>query len=176
MSRGFIKSRVIFLVMVSTIIENVKDVIAAGTTLVDSAKTELIWLLPPAMLAFAIHYGIPKKSKMLIEKGGRVRGLTEISGTNIDVVRTFMDIGEDVRHIDQYRGEFMLVADTRESISSIPQQTVNVADVSLDNRVVAFWTDDPSYAAYLTTTFEAAWTDAVDAKERIQELLGQGAP
>ncbi len=154
-----------------TILENVKDVIAAGLTIGESARNELIWSPPPQMLIFAGQYGLTNQSKELIEKGGHVRGITQISRTYLDPVRKLLDIGEDIRHVNQYRGVFMLVADTRESISSIPQQTVNVGDVSLDNRVVAFWTDEPSYAAYLTTSFEAAWKEAVDAKKRIQELV-----
>ncbi len=157
-----------------TILENVKDVIAAGSTLVESAQNDIIWLLPPQMLVFAGQYGLNDKSKTLIGKGGRVRGITQISETYLRVVRELLDIGEDVRHIDQYQGEFILVVDRRESISSIPQQIVELGDLSLDDRVVGFWTDDPSYAEYLTAAFESAWTEAVGANKRIGELLEQG--
>jgi hypothetical protein len=159
-----------------TILENVKDVIAAGSTLVESAQNDIIWLLPPQMLVFAGQYGLTDKAKMLIDNGGRVRGITQISGTYLRVVRELLDIGKDVRHIDQYRGEFMLVVDRRESISSIPQQIDDLGDLSLDDRVVGFWTDDPSYAEYLISTFESAWNEAVDANKRIEELLAQGPP
>jgi hypothetical protein len=159
-----------------TILENVKDIIAASLTVVESAKNEIIWLLPPQMLAFAGQFGLPNKSKVLIEKGGRVRGITQISETDLRVVRELLDIGEDVRHVDEYRGEFMVVVDKTECISSIPQQSVNIGDLSLDDRVVGFWTDEPTYAEYLITTFEAAWKEAIDAKKRIEELLQQGLP
>ena len=159
-----------------TILENVKDIIAASLTVVESAKNEIIWLLPPQMLVFAAQFGLTNKSKVLIEKGGRVRGITQISETDLRVVRELLDIGEDVRHVDEYRGEFMVVVDKTECISSIPQQSVNIGDLSLDNRVVGFWTDEPAYAEYLITTFEAAWKEAIDAKKRIEELLQQGLP
>jgi len=158
-----------------TILENVKDIIAASLTVVESAKNEIIWLLPPQMLVFAGQFGVTSKSKALIEKGGRVRGITQISETDLRVVRELLDIGEDVRHVDQYRGEFMVVVDKTECISSIPQQSVNVGDLSLDDRVAGFWTDEPAYAEYLITTFEAAWKEAVDAKKRLEELQ-QGLP
>ena len=59
MSRGFINSKVFFLAMVhKTILENVKDIIAAGLTVVESAKNEIIWLLPPQMLVFAGQFGL----------------------------------------------------------------------------------------------------------------------
>jgi hypothetical protein len=159
-----------------TILESVKDIIAASLTVVESAKNEIIWLLPPQMLAFAGQFGLTNKSKVLIEKGGRVRGITQISETDLRVVRELLDIGEDVRHVDEYQGEFMVVVDKTECISSIPQQSVNIGDLSLDDRVVGFWTDEPTYTEYLITTFEAAWKEAIDAKKRIEELLQQGLP
>lgn len=177
MSRGFINSKSFFYLMAhKTILENVKDVIAAGSSVVESARSEIIWILPPQMMVFAGQFGLTDKSKMLIEKGGRVRGITQISVTYLNVVRDLLDIGEDVRHVDQYRGEFLLVVDRRESISSVPQHTVDIDDLSLDDRVVGFWTDDPSFAEYLITTFEAAWEESVDANKRIDELLEQGPP
>jgi hypothetical protein len=151
----------------SIILETVKDALAAGSNIIDSAKNEIIWLLPPAFLVLADQYGVSEKYKMLIEKGGRGRGLTQISGINRDAARKFLDIGEEVRHIDQFQGALMLVADKRESISSL---NVSIEDLSLDDRVVAFWTDDSSYAEYLIATFEDAWKEAVDAKKRFQEL------
>src|SRR5665647_1133421 len=139
MSRGFINSKSFFYLMAhKTILENVKDVIAAGSSVVESARSEIIWILPPQMMVFAGQFGLTDKSKMLIEKGGRVRGITQISVTYLNVVRDLLDIGEDVRHVDQYRGEFLLVVDRRESISSVPQHTVDIGDLSLDDRVVGF--------------------------------------
>ncbi|MGZ4865468.1 MAG: hypothetical protein ACXVIL_11450 [Halobacteriota archaeon] len=159
-----------------TILENVKDVVAAGSSVVESARSEIIWILPPQIMVFAGQFGLTDKSKMLIEKGGRVRGITQISVTYLNVVRDLLDVGEDVRHVDQYRGEFLLVVDRRESISSVPQHTVDIGDLSLDDRVVGFWTDDRSFAEYLVTTFETAWEESVDANKRIEELLEQGPP
>jgi hypothetical protein len=70
-------------------------------------------------------------------------------------------------HIDQYEGAFMLVGDKKESISSI---NVNNVDVSLDDPLVAFLTDDPAYTEFLIATFEAAWSEGVDAEKRLREL------
>jgi hypothetical protein len=148
------------------IIESVRDAIAVGSTIMESATNEIIWLLPPAMLGFGAQYGLDEKSKMLIEKGGRVRGITKISGTSLDVTRRLMDNGEEVRHIDQYQGAFMLIGDKKESISSINVNT----EFSLDDPVVAFWTDDQAYADFLTATFEVAWNEAIDAEKRVHEL------
>jgi len=148
------------------IIESVKDALAVGSNIVESAEKEVVWLLEPALLDFSVQFGISNKAKMLIKKGGRVRGITKISGTSLDVVRRLMDNGEEVRHIDQYQGAFMLVGDKKESISSINVNT----EFSLDNPIVAFWTDDQAYADFLTATFEAAWNEAVDAEKQMREL------
>ena len=149
------------------IIESVKDALAAGSNIIESAEKEVVWLLEPAILALSFQFGIPNKSKMLIEKGGRVRGITKISGASLDVARRLLDNGEEVRHIDEYQGAFMLVGDKKESISSI---NVNMEDVSLDDPLVAFWTDDQAYADFLIATFETAWNEAVDAEKRLREL------
>jgi len=149
------------------IIESVKDALAAGSNILESAEKEVVWILEPAILALSFQFDIPNKSKMLMEKGGRVRGITKISGSSLDLARRLLDNGEEVRHIDQYQGAFMVVGDQRESISSI---NVNMENVSLDDPLVAFWTDDQAYADFLIATFEAAWDDAVDAEKRLREL------
>jgi len=69
------------------------------------------------MLIFGGQFGLTEKSKMLIEHGGRMRGITEISAPYFDVVREHLNIGDDVRHIDQYQGSFILVGDKKKKAS-----------------------------------------------------------
>jgi hypothetical protein len=149
------------------IVESVKDSIAVGSGILESAQNEVVWLLPPEMLVFSAQFGLTKKSKTLIEKGGSVRGITHITNTYGNVIRQLVDIGEEVRHIDRYQGAFMLVGDKKQSISSV---YLNLEELSLDDQITAFWTDDQAYADYLMATFEAAWKGAVDAKKMLQEL------
>jgi hypothetical protein len=66
----------------------------------------------------------------------------------------------------------MIVGDGRQSISAID---VNVEDLSLDDKIVAFWTENPDYAAYLLSSFDRTWAEATDAQKRIQEL-GEDGP
>ena len=156
-------------------IKNVRDTLAAGANIIESAQNEVAWILPPNYLAYSFKFSIPQKSKMLIEKGGRVRGITKISGVwidpvrrvRIDHVRKLLDSGEELRHIDQFPGVFMLVADNEESISSM---NMNAENLTLDDPTVAFWTDNKAQAEFLTVTFETAWNDAVDAKKHLREL------
>jgi hypothetical protein len=65
---------------------------------------------------------------------------------------------------------FFLVGDKKQSISSIH---VNVEDLSLDDRIVAFWSETPTYAEYLLTHFDQAWAQGVGAQDRLNELLEQ---
>lgn len=156
--------------MVKKVFENIRDIIAVGSTVLAFARNEILWLLPPQMLVYSRQLGLTEKLGALIEKGGRVRGITQISGTDVSIVRKLLDIGEGVRHVDEYRAEFMLVSDRKLSISSIPEQDINLDLVTLDYRVMACLTDDPSYVGNLTATFEASWKEAIDAKQRLQEL------
>ncbi|MGB8310241.1 MAG: hypothetical protein WCE81_00035 [Halobacteriota archaeon] len=38
------------------------------------------------------------------------------------------------------------------------------------------WCDDTTYAAYLISTFELLWEQAIPAAQRIEELLKEGHP
>jgi hypothetical protein len=105
-----------------------------------------------------------------------VKEIVDITYQTIDVVPELLSIGEEVRHLDRYQGEFMLAADQTESLSALAEQTADLQDFALDDRIAAFWTDDPSYAEYLVTTFETVWKDAVDAKKQIGQLQEQDRP
>jgi hypothetical protein len=148
-----------------TIVESAKDAIAVSSTLVESAEREIAWLLPAAMLVMAAQFNV--KTEGLIQKGGHVRGITTISSPYVETVSELLDTGVDVRHIENYTGSFMLIADKSQSISSIH---LNVQDLSLDDKIVAFWTDDPDYAEYLLSNFDMVWAEATDAQEQIKKL------
>ncbi|HYA33310.1 MAG TPA: hypothetical protein VEG65_04875 [Candidatus Bathyarchaeia archaeon] len=149
------------------IIHTVKDALAAGSTVIESAQRELVWLLPPNYLDFSFQYRIPDKSKALIERGGRVRGITRITEADLEQVHRLLDNGEELRHIDQFPGPFLMIGDDRDSISSM---NVNAERLQLDDPTVAFWTDNKAQAEFLKATFESVWNNAVDAKKRLQEL------
>jgi hypothetical protein len=154
-----------------TIIGSVRDTLAVGSNIIESAKNELVWLLPPAMVGFAAQYEIAKKSKMQIANGVSIKSMFRISSPYITLARSLLDIGEDLRHIDQYEGVFFLVGDRKLSVSSMH---VDIEGLSLDDKVVAFWSESPAYAEYLLSHFDQAWEKSVDAQERIRKLLEQG--
>jgi hypothetical protein len=153
------------------IVESVKDALAVALSIIESAQIETVWLLPPEMLVFAAQFRLTSKSKMLIQNGGRVRGVFSISSPYVEVARSLLDIGENVRHVDAYEGVFFLVGDKKQTISSLHVRT---RDLSIDDQIVAFWSKDPKYAEYLLSHFELAWTQGIEAEQRIRELQERG--
>jgi hypothetical protein len=150
-----------------TIINSVKDALAVGSSIIESAKNEIVWLLPPEMLIFSDQFGLTNKCQTLIENGGRVRGITKITSVYSKVIQRLVDIGEEIRHVDRYQGAFMVVGDKKESISSI---YLDLEGLSLDDALRAFWTDNQSYTDYLMSTFDFEWNGALDAKKILLEL------
>ncbi len=94
-------------------------------------------------------------------------------------MQELLDIGEDVRHFDWYRGIYFGVLDRRITLTAINVDLAIHEDVwriSLDDPISMLWTNDLTYAEYLASTFEVLWEQAVPAKERIEELLKEGLP
>ena len=158
-----------------TIITSVTEALGVISKIIESANSEVRYISPPSMLILASYFGLGERAKLFIENGGRVRGIADFSYPYIKEIQGLLNIGEDVRYFSQYQGVFMLVGDGRESISSI---SVDADSLSIDTPVVALWnwSDDPTYAEYLMSTFEAAWGQSIPAAQRIEELLKEGPP
>jgi len=156
-----------------TIITSVTDALAICSSIIESANNEVVYIAPASLLVLASRFGLAKKTEMLIQKAGSVRSIADFSYPYIDEMRKLLGIGEGVRHVSQYQGIFMLIGDGRESISSM---SVDVESLSIDAPVVALWSDDPTYAEYLMSTFETVWEQSVPAAQRIEELLKEGPP
>ena len=149
------------------IIKSIKELIAIGTSLVASLERELMYVIPGEMLIFASLYGLTG-TKKLIEDGGRVRVITNISHSTIESAQQLSDIGEDVRHYNKYRGVYFGVWDRKICLNAI---NVDVRRISLDESVAVLWTDDAAYAEYLISTFELLWKQSIPVAQRIEELL-----
>ncbi len=122
----------------------------------------------PSLLALSLDRNILGLAKQFTEEGGVIRGITTVMPTNRDTVRAELDIGEDVRHTDSLSSEiFMYIGDRQHSLSSI---NVGVNEYTHDTALTYFKSSDPTYAEYLLTAFESAWSQAVPAEERIQAL------
>jgi hypothetical protein len=150
-----------------TIIESVKDAIAVASGIIERAEKDVAWLVPAPLLVIADKYNLKEKSKVVLQNGGRIRGITSISSPYVDAVRELVYVGEEVRSVQNYSGVFMLIGDKNQSISSI---NVIAEDLSLDDRIIAFWTDNVDYVEYLLSIFENVWQGATDAQDVLSEF------
>jgi len=94
------------------IVESVTDALAVGSNIIEAAKSEIAWLLPPEMLIFSSQFGLTDKCEALVANGGRVRGITRVTNTYAKVIGKILDIGEEIRHVDRYQGAFMAIERT----------------------------------------------------------------
>jgi hypothetical protein len=154
-----------------TIITSVTDGLAVCMRIIESANNEVVYISPPSLLVLGSQFGFAEKTKALVQKGGRVRGIADFSYQYIGMMRELLDIGTDVRHFPQYQGPLMLVGDKRESVSSMG---VAAKSFSIDSPIVLLWSDDPTYAEFLVSVFETAWEQSVPIAQRIEELLKEG--
>ncbi len=150
------------------IVNGVKNALAAASEILEAEQKEVAWLVPPSVHSLSMTHGLFEQMSAFVQQGGVSRGIVPISRANIDEIRMCVECGEDIRHSDAVHELFMYVGDKRESVSSI---NIGVAEYTLDTPVVAFWSESPTYAEYLLTAFESAWSQAVPAEERIEELL-----
>ncbi len=153
------------------VINSVQDVLAIALRVLESAHEEVVWLVPSSIHSLSMTHGFFERTRAFVERGGVSRGIVPISYGNIEEIQMSVQSGENIRHSDEPCEVFMYVADKQESVSSI---NIGVTEVTPDTPISAFWSDDPVYAEYLLTSFEAAWSQAVPAEEQIQELQGQG--
>jgi len=155
------------------IIKSVKELVADTIGLVASVKEGFLYVVPADMLVITSLFGINAEAKKVIEGGGSVRGITEISYADITPAQEVLDIGEDLRHYDAYGGVFFAVVDRKHCVSAI---NVDINRISLNEPISLLWADDPKYAEYLTATFEMLWEQSIPAAERIQKLVADGPP
>jgi len=155
------------------IIKSIKELIAATVTLVDSAKSGFLYIVPTDMLIITELFGINEEVKRLIERGGRVRGISDIRYAGIAPAQEVLNIGEELRHYEGYGGIYFAVVDNKHCVSAI---NVDIKRISVNEPVSLLWTDDKTYADYLAATFEMLWERAIPAADQIQKLLAQGPP
>jgi HTH-type transcriptional regulator, sugar sensing transcriptional regulator len=155
------------------ILKSVKDVMTVALSALTSAEKEWIAIVPPLATVLSSLFVI-EDDKEFIDRGGRIRFITDITYPMIEIIREHLDAGLEVRHFDQYSGLLFFVFDGKICMSAI--NVAGLKRASLSELVSVLWTDDPAYAQYLVSTFEMVWQQSIPAGERIQELLKQGPP
>src|SRR5665647_2261541 len=133
------------------IIKSVKELVSVTITLTSAAKNGFLYVVPGEMLVIASLFGINAEAKKIVEQGGSIRGISDVRYTDIAPAQEVLDIREDLRHYNNYRGVYFAVVDTRHCVSAI---NVDINRIGLDEPISLLWTNDPIYADYLTATFE----------------------
>ncbi|MDD1721067.1 MAG: hypothetical protein LUP95_03675 [Euryarchaeota archaeon] len=149
------------------VVNGMRDALAVASQILESAREEVIWLIPPSLMLLSTRYGFIEKARAFSQRGGVSRGIVPLWHANSEDVQMSLDFGADVRHSDITYELLMFVGDKQQSISAI---NIGVDEFTLDTHFIAFWSEDPTYAEYLLASFESAWSEAVSAEQRIQEL------
>jgi len=136
--------------------------------LVKTAEARIIFISSLIGISILSTSGILEHCINAVERGVRVRFVTEILPRNISSVREALAGGIEVRHFDNYAGMRYLVADTRESLTTI---TFDALRHGKDASDTAFWTNSPEFAQYLESSFEILWNDGVEAAQRVDAVL-----
>jgi HTH-type transcriptional regulator, sugar sensing transcriptional regulator len=154
------------------ILKTLKEIVSTATPVIEATQKEFLWVVPESGLVSASLW-FNEAAKGIIQRGGKALGITDITYSAIPLVQEVLDIGEEVRHFDGYRGAYYGVFDRKHCISAI---NIDITSHKLDEPATMLYTDDTVYAKYLVSTFEMLWKQSVPAEEQIQELLEQGPP
>jgi sugar-specific transcriptional regulator TrmB len=154
-------------------LKNIKEIVSTAIPLLLSVEQEFLWISPKEGLQLASVFGVNDVVKELTERGGKTRGITDITYSVIPFVQEVLDIGEDVRHLGSYRGVYYAVIDRKHCISAI---NIDVKHVRLAEPAIMLYAEDGVFGDYLGSTFDLLWEQSVPAEQKIQELLEQGPP
>jgi HTH-type transcriptional regulator, sugar sensing transcriptional regulator len=153
------------------ILKSMKEVVTVTLSALASAEKEWFAVVPPILTVFSSLFFV-EDDNQFIDRGGRIRFITDITYPYVELIQEHLDAGVEVRHFDKYSGLLFCVFDGKIGMSAI-----NAADlkrVSLSQLVSVLWSDDRTYAQYLVSTFQVFWQQSIPAEQRIQELLAQG--
>src|SRR5665647_2196702 len=154
-------------------LKNIRQIVSAALPILSSLEQEFLWIAPKEGLQLASMFGINDLVRELSERGGMTRGITDIKYSAIPFVQEALDVGEEVRHAEGYRGMYYAVFDRKHCISAI---NIDVKHVRPDEPANMLYAGDPVYGVYLASTFETIWKQSIPAEEQLQKLLEQGPP
>ena len=154
-------------------LKNIRQIVSAALPILSSLEQEFLWIAPKEGLQLASMFGINDLVRELSERGGMTRGITDITYSAIPFVQEALDVGEEVRHAEGYRGMYYAVFDRKHCISAI---NIDVKHVRPDEPANMLYAGDPVYGVYLASTFETIWKQSIPAEEQLQKLLEQGPP
>jgi sugar-specific transcriptional regulator TrmB len=138
-----------------------------------SVEQEWVLAISEIMFLASALYGLLEEDVKLIDRGVKIKAVTNISYPYTELIQQHLDVGVDIRHYDQYQGIIFGVWDRKFCASAI---NVDIKRASLDEPFLVLWTDDSAFVDYHVSTFELLWEQAVPAAQRIEELLKEGPP
>jgi sugar-specific transcriptional regulator TrmB len=153
------------------IIKSIKELVSVMLPLLGSVDNDWIAAVPSFAVVIASQFGINDAAYEFIKRGGSVRIIfNDMPYSIIPLVQGLLETGEDVRYFGQ-EGILFTIFDRKICLSAI---NADIAHISLTAPIAALWTDDPTYARYLTSTFDMLWEQSTPAAKRIEELQKQG--
>jgi len=152
------------------VIKGRSNTLATTEQLVKAAEERVLYISPLGGTPILSATGLLEYFIDATNRGVRVRYITEILLRNVDSAREALAGGIEIRHYDDYAGMRFLVADARESLTTI---TFDALRHGKDAADTAFWTNSPEYAQYLEGSFELLWDSSTDAKQRIDYVLAE---
>ncbi|MGZ4924254.1 MAG: TrmB family transcriptional regulator [Halobacteriota archaeon] len=155
------------------IIKSLKELVAVMLPIISALEEQWDMLVPESATIIASQFGVNPFTKEFVDRGGIVRVVVkDFAYSAIPAMQEVIETGAEVRYSGQ-EGLVFTVFDKKISISGI---NAEFSRFSLEEPLAALWTDDPSYARYLTYTFEQVWQRSIPVEHRIEELLKDGPP
>jgi sugar-specific transcriptional regulator TrmB len=149
------------------LIKSLGELVSVTLPLINLAQNEFLLIAPQEIVTFASLFGITEEVRKFVERGGSTRAITDISYSGIELMQEMLDISEEFRHFDHYRGITFGVVDRKTCLTAI---NIDIRRMSLNEHIAVLWSDDPTYAEYLGATFDVLWRQAIPAAQRIKEL------
>ncbi|MGZ4863871.1 MAG: TrmB family transcriptional regulator [Halobacteriota archaeon] len=150
------------------VIKGRSNTLAIMEQLVTTAETRIMFISSLTGLSILSTNGILEHCINAVDRGVCVKLVTEVLSKNVRSVREALAGGIEVRHYDDYAGMRYLVADSRESLTTI---TFDALRYGKDAADTAFWTNSPEYAQSLEASFALQWDSGVEATQRVEDVL-----
>jgi signal transduction histidine kinase len=118
----------------------------------------------------AVFDSLAEPISLLMSKGGRggrgaVRWLTSIGERDLEMVEVCLSLGVEVRHTSRLP-----------PLSFVCSRSQILASIEASGKKAIFQnvlsSNDPAYVGHFHSLFEAMWKNGVDARKRIEEIVG----
>jgi two-component system sensor histidine kinase VicK len=143
------------------------DQISEEISRLTANSNELSTCLTPGGMQYSYNYFFEIKKKLLDkQKKGQHKGiryLTKIEKDNIDLVKTYLDYGVQIRHVKNLPPMSFGVSDKEISAT--------IEKIEEGKKIQSLLiSTEPSYINHYNTIFEELWKSGIDAVNRIKDI------